>query len=262
LKEAVLHAQYSFSLEDHPNKTRRKHLDVFHGLGFRQISYGVQDTNEEVQRLIHRIQPFENVQRATEDAREAGFPSVNFDLIYGLPGQGPASLDQSITRSLTLRPDRVAFYSYAHVPQVSCNQHLIDEKLLPSAPEKLNLYNKGREIFMGHGYTDIGMDHFSLSTDELYQAWKASALHRNFMGYTLQKSSLLLGLGLSAISDTGDATDKTANRLSIITGLYQQECRPYGKDISYRKKTRSFAGISWILHVWGKPASFRPGPIS
>jgi oxygen-independent coproporphyrinogen-3 oxidase len=269
LKGAVLHAQHSFSLEGHPNNTRREHLDVLYGLGFRRISYGVQDTNEEVQRLIHRIQPFENVQRAMGDAREAGFTSVNFDLIYGLPGQSPGSLDRTIAQSLTLRPDRVAFYSYAHVPQVSCNQRLMDEKLLPSAPEKLNLYNKGREIFQDHGYTDIGMDHFSLSTDELYHAWKAGELHRNFMGYTVQKSSLLLGLGMSAISDTGDAYGQNTKSLTeyyrtiaagvpaIRKGYFLQEedmvFRRHILDIACIGQTSLLPAWSTLLEEWTIP---------
>ncbi|MDO6429509.1 oxygen-independent coproporphyrinogen III oxidase [Flavitalea sp. BT771] len=269
LKGAVLHAQHSFSLEGHPNNTCREHLDVLYALGFRRISYGVQDTNEEVQRLIHRIQPFENVQRATGDAREAGFTSVNFDLIYGLPGQSPDRLHRTIAQSLTLRPDRVAFYSYAHVPQVSCNQRLIDEKLLPSAPEKLSLYNKGRAIFMGHGYTDIGMDHFSLPTDELYHAWKAGDLHRNFMGYTVQKSSLLLGLGLSAISDTGDAYGQNSKSLTdyyraisagvpaIRKGYFLQEedkvFRRHILDIACMGQTTLLPAWSSLLEEWTIP---------
>ncbi len=235
LKNTVLHPQYSSSLEGHPNNTRREHLDVLYGLGFRRVSYGVQDLNTEVQRLISRIQPFENVQKATADAREAGFTSVNFDLIYGLPGQNAGRLERTIRHSLTLAPDRVAFYSYAHVPQVSCNQRLIDEKLLPSASEKLELYHQGRRLFTDHGYTDIGMDHFSLPADELYMAWMGERLHRNFMGYTVQKSSLLLGLGMSAISDIADAYAQNsksltdyyravgAGRLPVIRGFFLQD---------------------------------------
>ncbi len=205
LDKATLHPSYSFSVEGHPNNTTRAHLDALYQSGFRRISYGVQDLNVEVQQLIHRIQPFENVQKATDEARSAGFSSVNFDLIYGLPAQDRDRLQYSIQRSLQLRPDRVAFYSYAHIPEVSCSQRLIDSSLLPSPAQKLELYRHGRSLFMDAGYTDIGMDHFALPADELYLAWKDGSLHRNFMGYTVQKSSILLGLGLSAISDTGYA---------------------------------------------------------
>jgi oxygen-independent coproporphyrinogen-3 oxidase len=205
LGKATLHSSYSFSVEGHPNNTTRAHLDALYGLGFRRVSYGVQDLNPEVQQLIHRIQPIENVQRATDEARNAGFSSVNFDLIYGLPAQDLQRLEYTIQQSLQLRPDRVAFYSYAHIPDVSPSQRLIDATLLPSPARKLELYHQGRASFMDAGYTDIGMDHFALPTDELYRAWRDGSLHRNFMGYTVQKSSILLGLGLSAISDTGHA---------------------------------------------------------
>lgn len=205
LAKATLHPSYSFSLEGHPNNTTRAHLDTLYDLGFRRLSYGVQDMNPEVQRLIHRIQPFENVQKATDEARLAGFTSVNFDLIYGLPAQHRDRLQYTIQQSLQLRPDRVAFYSYAHIPEVSCSQRLIDENLLPSPAQKLELYHHGRQLFTDAGYTDIGMDHFALPDDELYQVWRNGSLHRNFMGYTVQKSNFMLGLGLSAISDTGYA---------------------------------------------------------
>jgi len=205
LGKATLHPAYSFGLEGHPNNTTRAHLDTLYSLGFRRISYGVQDLNPEVQRLIHRIQPFENVQRATDEARQTGFSSVNFDLVYGLPAQDLNRLQYTIQQSLRLGPDRVAFYSYAHIPGISSSQRLIDANLLPAPAQKLELYHLGRDLFMNGGYTDIGMDHFARPADELYQVWQGGSLHRNFMGYTVQKSSCLLGLGLSAISDTGHA---------------------------------------------------------
>ena len=269
LKGARLHPQYGFSLEGHPNSTRKDHLQVLSDLGFRRISYGVQDLNIEVQRLIHRIQPFEHVQKATEVARETGFSSVNFDLIYGLPGQDQEKLIRSINRSLTLHPDRVAFYSYAHIPQVSCNQRLIDERNLPSALEKLDLYHKGREIFLQQGYTDIGMDHFTLRTDELYKAGQAGQLHRNFMGYTVQKSGLLLGLGLSAISDTGGAyaqnskslteyyravaTGTPAVRKSYFLGEEDKVFRRHILDIACHGQTMLDPAWSTLLDEWTIP---------
>ncbi len=218
LKGAFIHPQHAFSLEGHPNNTTKEHLDVLYGLGFRRISYGIQDINPEVQKIIHRIQPFENVKRATEAARKAGFTSVNFDLVYGLPRQDADRLANTIRQSIGLNPDRIAFYSYAHTPWVNCAQRLIDERDLPSAAEKLALHRQGRELLIAGGYTDIGMDHFALPADELYVAWKKGRLHRNFMGYTSRKSALLLGLGVSSISDAGIAfaqNDKT------LAGYYQ-----------------------------------------
>jgi oxygen-independent coproporphyrinogen III oxidase len=205
LKGCILHPQHEFSVEGHPNNTTEEHLKVLYRLGFRRISYGVQDNDPEVQRIINRIQPFENVQRATETARAIGFTSVNFDLIYGLPLQTQERIEHTIEQVISLRPDRIAFYSYAHVPWTSKAQRLFDESHLPSAEEKIRLYLKGKELLLKAGYADIGMDHFALPSDPLYKAWVTGKLHRNFMGYTTQSSSLLLGLGVSSISDTGTA---------------------------------------------------------
>lgn len=205
LADCDIHSDHAFSIEGHPNNTSYEHLQTLAALGFRRISYGVQDNDPEVQRIINRIQPLENVRRATEQARACGFTSINFDLIYGLPLQTMASIERTIHEVIALRPDRIAFYSYAHVPWTSRAQRLFNESHLPSAAEKLALYQRGRELLTQQGYADIGMDHFALPTDELYQAWQADTLHRNFMGYTTQHTGLLIGLGVSAISDAGDA---------------------------------------------------------
>jgi oxygen-independent coproporphyrinogen-3 oxidase len=204
-KEAIIHPEHEFSIEGHPNNTTQQHLQTLYKLGFRRVSFGVQDNDPSVQRIINRIQPFENVQRVTEQARATGFTAVNFDLIYGLPLQTISSIEKSILQSLQLQPDRVAFYSYAHVPWTSRGQRLFDENDLPSAALKMALYQAGRNLFVDHGYTDIGMDHFALPGDALHRAWQQGSLHRNFMGYTTQHSGLLLGLGVSAISDAGIA---------------------------------------------------------
>lgn len=205
LKRSIIHPKHEFSIEGHPNNTTPEHLKMLYGLGFRRISFGVQDNDPEVQRVINRIQPFENVKRVTEKARAIGFTSVNFDLIYGLPLQTSKSIERTISQVIELQPDRIAFYSYAHVPWTSKAQRLFNESHLPSAEEKISLYLRGKEILMKNGYSDIGMDHFALPTDELYTAWKEERLHRNFMGYTTQSTKFLLGLGVSSISDTGNA---------------------------------------------------------
>lgn len=205
LGKSIVHPDADFSLEGHPNNTTKEQLDILFRSGFRRISYGVQDNDPKVQRVINRIQPFENVQKATEMARKTGYQSVNFDLIYGLPFQTPESMDCTINQCISLKPDRVAFYSYAHVPWTSRGQRLFDEHDLPSAPQKMQLYQLGKELFLANGYGDIGMDHFALPEDELYLAWQKGKLHRNFMGYTTQHTHLMLGMGVSAISDTGSA---------------------------------------------------------
>ena len=241
-RRSIVHPHHEFSIEGHPNNTTTRHLKTLSNLGFRRISFGVQDNDPEVQRTINRIQPFENVQGATEEARKFGFKSVNFNLIYGLPRQTRETIKQTILQTLALRPDRIAFYSYAHVPWTSRVQRLFDENDLPSAEEKLNLYIEGKKSFVDDGYKDIGMDHFALQSDDLYKAWVDGSLHRNFMGYTTQKTSLLLGLGVSSISDAGIALaqNKKAlheyyesigkNELAIFRGYFLNE-----EDVSFRK---------------------------
>lgn len=247
-KSSVIHPQYEFSIEGHPNNTTRKHLETLYSLGFRRISYGVQDLDPVVQKVINRIQPIENVIRATEDARAIGFTSVNFDLIYGLPLQTVQSIENTINQVIQLKPDRIAFYSYAHVPWTSKVQRLFSEADLPGAEEKIQLYLKGKELLLSNGYYDIGMDHFALTHDELYIAKQNGKLHRNFMGYTTQNSGLLLGLGVSSISDLGNAfaqNDKTLHnyyasinegKFAINRGFFLDEedivFRKYIKDIS------------------------------
>ncbi|MGN6164641.1 MAG: oxygen-independent coproporphyrinogen III oxidase, partial [Flavisolibacter sp.] len=193
-------------------------------------------------RIINRIQPFENVRAATENARTIGFKSVNFDLIYGLPLQTLESIERTFNKVIELKPDRIAFYSYAHVPWTSKAQRLFDESHLPSAEEKIMLYLKGKELLMKNGYVDIGMDHFALLTDDLYKARSEGKLHRNFMGYTTQNAGLLLGLGVSSISETGNAfaqNEKTlhdyytainSGRLAIKKGYFLNE-----EDSAFRK---------------------------
>lgn len=241
-KRAIVHPRHEFSIEGHPNNTTTKHLKTLYGLGFRRISYGVQDNDPEVQHIINRIQPFENVQRVTEEARSIGFNSVNFDLIYGLPLQSLTSIEKTIRQSISLHPDRVAFYSYAHVPWTSRGQRLFDENDLPSASLKMELYLLGKQLFTENGYTDIGMDHFALQHDELYKAWKDGSLHRNFMGYTTKRTGMLLGLGVSSISDAGIAFAQNEkalhnyyqrvknNELAITKGYFLNE-----EDVAFKR---------------------------
>ncbi len=203
--KAIVHPLHEFAIEAHPNSTSEEQLSVLYNLGFRRISFGVQDNDPEVQKIINRVQPFENVQNAVDLARKTGFTSINFDLIYGLPLQTEGSIARTISQSISLKPDRVAFYSYAHVPWTSRGQRLFNEDDLPNADLKLRLYTTGKELFLKNGYYDIGMDHFSLESDELYTAYKKGDLHRNFMGYVTHHASMIIGLGVSSISDSGNA---------------------------------------------------------
>ncbi|MFC0263584.1 oxygen-independent coproporphyrinogen III oxidase [Fontibacter flavus] len=189
-----------FSFEGHPNNTTRGHLQTLYNLGFRRVSYGIQDFNLDVQKAIHRIQPFERVKEATDVAREIGYDSVNFDLIYGLPHQTLETITDTFQQVALLKPDRIAFYSYAHLPSAFPAQKSF-EQFLPKESEKRGLYERGKEILAKMGYLEVGMDHFALSNDPLYLAKENKTLHRNFMGYTTSPSKILLGLGNSSISD-------------------------------------------------------------
>ncbi len=194
-----------FSFEAHPNNTTEEHLSVLYGLGFRRLSLGIQDFDTKVQAIINREQSFEQVQKITALAREIGYTSVNFDLIYGLPLQTIEGIVATIEKVVLLKPDRIAFYSYAHVPWIKPGQRRYTEADLPAGNEKLRLYQTGCALLLEHGYKEIGMDHFALPSDSLYQASVSNSLHRNFMGYTTSNTHLLIGLGCSAISDTWTA---------------------------------------------------------
>ncbi len=201
LNNCELAASIDFSIEGHPNNTTEEHLTVLYNLGFKRISYGVQDLDSKVQIAINRIQPLEQLQQATSLARSIGFTSINYDLVYGLPFQTLESMKTTLQETISLRPDRIAFYSYAHVPWKQKGQRLFNEDDLPSPSLKNMLYQRGKEMFATAGYFDIGMDHFALPNDDLFIAKERGKLHRNFMGYTDIKSDTLVGLGVSAISE-------------------------------------------------------------
>ena len=200
---AIIATQPEFSFEGHPNNTTKEHLETLYSLGFRRVSYGVQDYDDKVQRTINRIQPFENVAYATNTAREVGYKSISHDLIFGLPFQTWKSMAETIEKTKSLKPDRIAFYSYAHVPWIKgVGQRGFDESDLPSPELKRELYEEGKQLLEDLGYEEIGMDHFSLPQDNLYQSMKEKTIHRNFMGYSSSSTQLMIGLGMSAISDS------------------------------------------------------------
>ncbi|NVJ88997.1 MAG: oxygen-independent coproporphyrinogen III oxidase [Flavobacteriaceae bacterium] len=200
---AIKHPNFEFSFEGHPNNTTQEHLKTLYNAGFRRVSFGVQDYNIKVQKAIHRVQPFENVEKVTKWAREIGYTSISHDLVFGLPHQTLKDVIYTIKKTKELSPDRISFYSYAHVPWVKgVGQRGFSETDLPANNEKRKLYEKGKEILTDLGYEEIGMDHFALKSDSLYKATKNKTLHRNFMGYTSSKTQLMIGLGMSAISDS------------------------------------------------------------
>lgn len=211
---AQAHPQLEMSFEGHPNNTTLEHLQVLSELGFQRVSFGVQDLDPEVQRVINRIQPLENLVQVTQWSRSLGYESVNFDLVYGLPLQTEEKLAKTLAEVIALRPDRVAFYGYAHVPWKSRAQRLYDESHLPTPEQRVVLYEMGRKAFFEAGYEDIGMDHFALPQDGLLKALHSKTLHRNFMGYTANPSHVLIGLGVSAISDLGNAFGQNSKELA------------------------------------------------
>ncbi len=202
----MLHADladdFEFGFEGHPNYTSVEQLQALYDLGFRRVSFGVQDFDPKVQYIIHREQSVEQVALVTKEARRIGYSSINYDLIYGLPLQTQESIKNTIEHVKVLRPDRIAFYSYAHVPWLKPGQRRFTDNDLPSGVEKRNLYELGRTLLEESGYIEIGMDHFSLKTDSLYTASIEKSLHRNFMGYTTNDTKLLIGLGVSSIGDS------------------------------------------------------------
>lgn len=191
------------AVEVDPRVTSTPQLETLKALGFNRISLGVQDLNPTVQESIRRIQPLEMTAAITETCRSLGFDGLNFDLIYGLPHQTVESFEKTIEEVIALNPDRLALYSYAHVPWLSPHQKQIPEETLPGADEKFRILQTALEKFTEAGYRYIGMDHFARPEDELSHALDNGQLHRNFMGYTVQKGRLpsdLYGFGASAIS--------------------------------------------------------------
>lgn len=202
---AELTQDYEFSLEADPRVTDRDHLATLAGLGFKRLSLGIQDFDLKVQEAVHRVQSMEQVRAVTETARELGYDSVNYDLIYGLPFQTQDSVKGTIEAVIKLRPDRIAFYGYAHVPWIKPSQRRFTEADLPEGDQKRALYELGRRLLESAGYREIGLDHFALESDSLWKAVRESRLHRNFMGYTSRQVAPLIGLGVSAIGDSWDS---------------------------------------------------------
>ncbi|SKB62342.1 oxygen-independent coproporphyrinogen III oxidase [Maribacter arcticus] len=216
-----------FSFEGHPNNTTKEHLQALYDVGFRRVSYGVQDYNETVQKAINRIQPFENVKNVTEWAREIGYISVSHDIIFGLPHQKLEHVKNTIAKTNELKPDRIAFYSYAHVPWLAGNgQRGYKDADLPAADEKRAQYEIGKELLLKNGYQEIGMDHFALETDSLYKAMESGGLHRNFMGYTSSNTHLMIGLGASSISDSWYGFAQNVKNVEEYQNLVENDIIP------------------------------------
>lgn len=206
-----------FSIESDPRVTQPEHLRRLARLGFRRLSLGVQDFDPLVQLAVNRVQSERQVAKVTDTARAFGFNSINYDLIYGLPFQTLRSVELTVAAVLKQRPDRIAFYGYAHVPWVKPGQRHFTQNDLPVGAAKRKLYERGRELLLAAGYREIGMDHFALETDSLWTAATSGKLHRNFMGYTSQFVMPLIGLGVSSISDSWDMFAQNEKEIESYT---------------------------------------------
>ncbi|QBA63213.1 oxygen-independent coproporphyrinogen III oxidase [Muriicola soli] len=231
LKGIFNHAEIAsdreFSFEGHPNNTTREHLQTLYDLGFRRVSFGVQDYSEKVQKAIHRVQPFENVKKVTQWSREIGYTSIGHDLIFGLPHQQMEDIRETISKTRELMPDRLAFYSYAHVPWLKgSGQRGFKDKDLPTAEEKRQQYELGKKLLTEAGYFEIGMDHFALKRESLYKSFENQKLHRNFMGYTSSRTQLMIGLGASSISDSWYSFAQNVKNIEEYQHLVENDIIP------------------------------------
>ena len=194
-----------FSIEVDPRTVDRQRIRHLAALGFNRLSLGVQDFDDDVQKAINRIQGVQATADIVEEARAQGFRSINLDLMYGLPLQTPERLSRTLDAVMTMRPDRIALYNYAHMPQMFRIQRQIPDATLPAAEMKLTLLIEAMQRLAGEGYQYIGMDHFALPGDELAEAADDGTLHRNFQGYATRPDLDLIGLGASSIGQIGDA---------------------------------------------------------
>jgi oxygen-independent coproporphyrinogen-3 oxidase len=207
------------SIEIDPRTVTPNMLSMLAGLGFNRTSLGVQDFDAAVQKAVNRIQPVEMVEHAITASRAAGFLSVNFDLIYGLPKQNLHSFGKTLDEVIRLSPDRIALYNYAHLPTRFKPQRRIEESDLPSAEERLQIFMMSLRKLLDAGYIYIGLDHFAKPDDELTRAQANKTLHRNFQGYTTHAECDLLGLGVSSISKMGNSYSQS---LSTLDGYYER----------------------------------------
>jgi len=202
---SVIKDDHEFSIEIHPNFTTEEHLEKLSAIGFNRMSIGIQDFDPQIQFTINRMQTYEKTKEVFDWGRKYNYKSINVDLIYGLPHQTIKSVEHTIALIKTLMPDRIAFYSYAHVPWKSKAQRRYTESDLPAASLKWEIYHRGRVLLEEAGFKSIGMDHFALPDDQLFIAAAHGNLHRNFMGYTTTQSKIIIGLGASSISATKNA---------------------------------------------------------
>jgi oxygen-independent coproporphyrinogen III oxidase len=221
-----------YSIEVDPRTVDAARLDTLAELGFNRLSFGVQDFDPAVQKAVHRIQPAEQVFALVAAARARGFESINVDLIYGLPQQSPESFDRTLAQVNTLRPDRIALYAYAHLPERFKPQRRIATGSLPSAASKVSMLSHSLAAFIAAGYVYVGMDHFALPEDALAVAKRQGRLHRNFQGYSTQPDCDLIALGVSAIGRIGATYSQNAKTLDEYYDLLDHGSFPVVRGLA------------------------------
>lgn len=218
------HGEYSIEID--PRTVTHDRLAHLASLGLNRVSFGVQDFDPDVQKAVHRLQPQEQVEQLMASARQLGFMSINVDLIYGLPRQTPESFARTVQQVASLRPDRIAMYGYAHLPQRFKPQRRIHPVDLPTGGQRVGMLAQALGGFISHGYQYIGMDHFALPDDPLAVAKRQGLLHRNFQGYSTQPDCDLIGLGVSSISRVGPTYSQNAKTLDEYYDALQRGSFP------------------------------------
>lgn len=228
------------SIEMDPRTTTKDHCEHLSELGFNRVSLGIQDTNDIVLKSIRREQPLKLVSEVVDNLKQNQVKLLNMDLIYGLPFQTVESIKSTINDILVFRPTRIALYSYAHVPSLKPAQKLLERDGLPDPETKMIIAETARKMLIEAGYFEIGMDHFALESDSLYQSYIKNELHRNFMGYTVQRSKVLLGLGPSSLSDSWNSFAQNEKEYKDWLELIQRQDHAiiYGHILTERELTR------------------------
>ena len=255
---ALLRRSFSFepgaelSIEVDPRTVDRARLTHLAALGFNRLSFGVQDFDPDVQQAVHRVQPFESVRTLMHAARHIGFDSINVDLIYGLPRQTPQSFERTIAQVGGLRPDRIALYAYAHLPQRFKPQRRIEVNALPPPGDRVQMLGAAIAGFLGLGYAHIGMDHFALHDDALAIAKREGRLHRNFQGYSTQPDCDLIALGVSAIGKVGNCFSQNVKTLSPYYDALKQRQLPIERGLALSSDDRLRRDVIMALMCQGR----------
>ncbi len=221
-----------YSIEVDPRTVSAERLNTLALLGFNRLSFGVQDFDPDVQKAVHRIQPVQQVFDLVAESRTLGFDSINVDLIYGLPMQTPDTFERTLAQVVDLRPDRIALYGYAHLPERFKPQRRIHNQDLPPASSKLAMLSSALRVLMGAGYVYVGMDHFALPNDALAVAKRQGRLHRNFQGYSTQPDCDLIALGVSAIGHVGPTFSQNVKTLDAYYDLLNQGRLPVERGLA------------------------------